>query len=230
MFSYNYLFKIILVGDACVGKSSLLYRFIFNKFMEEYDCTIGVEFGSKTIKVQDKNLKLQCWDTAGQEIFRSITMSYYKNSSIAFVVFDITARTSFKRVDLWLKDVRKANGIRNNDNTSSTHIVLVGMKSDMSHIRQVSFNEATKYAESQGIPYYETSAKNSKNIFPTDFHYTDVDHIFYESSKHVLNKILDGNIDVNAEEYGVKEGIKLNSYREKYKNSKYDKYKKCCKV
>jgi Ras-related protein Rab-2A len=102
MASYSYLFKYIVIGDTSVGKSCLLLQFLEKKFKFDHDTTIGVEFGSKIITVKDKHIKLQIWDTAGQETFKSITRSYYRGSIGVILVYDITNRDSFNNISKWL--------------------------------------------------------------------------------------------------------------------------------
>ncbi len=104
---YQYIFKYIIVGESSVGKSCLLLRFIDNRFKDAHDLTIGVDFGSKTLSLVDgTNVKVQIWDTAGQESFRSITRSYYRGSICALLVYDITRRTTFDNLVKWLEDMR----------------------------------------------------------------------------------------------------------------------------
>lgn len=100
--NYDYLFKFIIIGDSNVGKSCLLLRFTEEKFKSEHEPTLGVEFGSKHVKIQDQLIKIQIWDTAGQESFKSITRSYYKGSIAALLVYDITKRDSFDNIAKWL--------------------------------------------------------------------------------------------------------------------------------
>lgn len=124
MNSYHYLFKFIVIGDTGVGKSCVVLQFIENKTRSAHDVTIGVEFGAKTIKVGSKNIKLQIWDTAGQENFRSITRSYYRSAIGALLVYDITRRDTFTHVKNWLEEV-KVNG------NPHMEILLVGNKNDL---------------------------------------------------------------------------------------------------
>ena len=102
--NYDYLLKYIIIGDAAVGKSNLLLRFAQNDFKMEYQLTIGVEFGAKNIEINNKKYRLQIWDTAGQENYRSITRAYYKNSVCAILVYDITNRDSFEHISSWIDD------------------------------------------------------------------------------------------------------------------------------
>mmetsp|Transcript_39676 Transcript_39676/g.35416 ORF Transcript_39676/g.35416 Transcript_39676/m.35416 type:complete len:106 (+) Transcript_39676:85-402(+) len=104
--SYSYLFKYIIIGDTGVGKSCLLLQFIDKRFRQKHEVTIGVEFGARMINVDGKNIKLQIWDTAGQESFRSITRSYYRAAAGALLVYDITRRETFTHLTRWLDEAR----------------------------------------------------------------------------------------------------------------------------
>ena len=123
--NYEYIFKYIIIGDSGVGKSCLLLQFLENSFKPNHEATIGVEFGTKVISIDNGlNVKLQVWDTAGQDAFKSITRSYYRNAAGALVVYDITSRNSFINVQKWLEEA-KANGNR------EMVLALVGNKSDL---------------------------------------------------------------------------------------------------
>lgn len=124
MASYSYLFKYIVIGDTSVGKSCLLLQFLEKKFKFDHDTTIGVEFGSKIINVKDKQIKLQIWDTAGQETFKSITRSYYRGSIGVILVYDITNRDSFNNVSKWLDETKSYA----NDKIT---VMLVANKTDL---------------------------------------------------------------------------------------------------
>lgn len=124
MAAFHYLFKFIVIGDSAVGKSCLLLQFTDHRFKADHDLTIGVEFGARTISLNDKSIKLQIWDTAGQESFRSITRSYYRGAVAALLVFDVTKRESYEALDSWMRETR------NNANGTIT-IVLVGNKVDL---------------------------------------------------------------------------------------------------
>mmetsp|Transcript_8362 Transcript_8362/g.10203 ORF Transcript_8362/g.10203 Transcript_8362/m.10203 type:complete len:128 (+) Transcript_8362:118-501(+) len=122
--SYAYLFKYIIIGDTGVGKSCLLLQFTDKRFRQQHDLTIGVEFGARTIQIMQKNVKLQIWDTAGQESFKSITRSYYRGAAGALLVYDITRRDTFTHLTRWLEEV-KQNG------NPDMAIMLIGNKSDL---------------------------------------------------------------------------------------------------
>ena len=122
--NYHFIFKFIIIGDSGVGKSCIVQRFLENKFSDDQENTIGVEFGTKVIGVQDKHIKLQIWDTAGQEAFQSITRSYYRSSAGALVVFDITCMTSFQNCVTWFNEVREHGN-------QEMVVYLIGNKCDL---------------------------------------------------------------------------------------------------
>jgi Ras-related protein Rab-1A len=157
---YDYLHKLLLIGDSGVGKSCLLLRFADNYFTESYISTIGVDFKVKTIPIDGKIVKLQIWDTAGQERFRTITSSYYRGAHGIIVVFDVTDRVSFANITSWLGEIDKYA-------TTNTTKLLVGNKCDQEEKRQVSYETAKEKADQLGIPYIETSARTSINVDET---------------------------------------------------------------
>merc|ERR1712199_65665 len=122
--SYAYLFKYIIIGDTGVGKSCLLLQFTDRRFQPIHDLTIGVEFGARMITIDEKNIKLQIWDTAGQESFKSITRSYYRGAAGALLVYDITRRDTFSHLTRWLEEVRQ-NG------NPDIMVMLIGNKADL---------------------------------------------------------------------------------------------------
>uniref|UniRef100_A0A914CS56 Uncharacterized protein n=1 Tax=Acrobeloides nanus TaxID=290746 RepID=A0A914CS56_9BILA len=154
---YDYLFKLLIIGDSGVGKSCLLLRFADDTFMESYISTIGVDFKIRTVEIQGKVVKLQIWDTAGQERFRTITSSYYRGAHGIVVVYDITDRESFNNVRQWLQEVDRYAS----ENVSK---LLVGNKSDMDNKREVPYNSAKEYADQLGMTFIEASAKSAKNV------------------------------------------------------------------
>uniref|UniRef100_A0A7N9CM71 Ras-related protein Rab-43 n=3 Tax=Cercopithecidae TaxID=9527 RepID=A0A7N9CM71_MACFA len=155
---YDFLFKLVLVGDASVGKTCVVQRFKTGAFSERQGSTIGVDFTMKTLEIQGKRVKLQIWDTAGQERFRTITQSYYRSANGAILAYDITKRSSFLSVPHWIEDVRKYAG-------SNIVQLLIGNKSDLSELREVSLAEAQSLAEHYDILCaIETSAKDSSNV------------------------------------------------------------------
>ena len=130
----DYTFKYILVGDSYVGKSNIMYRFTQNKFVENYDATINLDFSYKNIKIGEYIYRVQLWDTVGQETFQSISRGYYKNGVCALVVYDISNKESFDNVKNWIEEVKK-NG------PSTISLILVGNKNDLEDQRKVTYEE-----------------------------------------------------------------------------------------
>lgn len=154
---YDYLFKLLLIGDSGVGKSCLLLRFADDTYTESYISTIGVDFKIRTIELDGKTVKLQIWDTAGQERFRTITSSYYRGAHGICVVYDVTDMDSFNNVKQWLQEIDRYA-------TEGVNKLLVGNKSDMEDKKVVEYTVAKEFADSLGIPFLETSAKNASNV------------------------------------------------------------------
>ncbi|VDM61080.1 unnamed protein product [Angiostrongylus costaricensis] len=154
---YDYLFKLLLIGDSGVGKSCLLLRFADDTYTESYISTIGVDFKIRTIELDGKTIKLQIWDTAGQERFRTITSSYYRGAHGIIVVYDITDQESFNNVKQWLQEIDRYA-------CENVNKLLVGNKCDLTAKRAVEIQAAKEYADQLGIPFLETSAKSSTNV------------------------------------------------------------------
>lgn len=154
---YDYLFKVVLIGDSGVGKSNLLSRFTRNEFSLESKSTIGVEFAARSVNVDGKSIKAQIWDTAGQERYRAITSAYYRGAVGALLVYDITRHVTFENVERWYKELK--------DHTDVNIVVmLVGNKSDLLHLRAVSVEEGKSFAERESLYFMETSALDSTNV------------------------------------------------------------------
>jgi len=156
---YDYLFKLLLIGDSGVGKSCLLLRFADDTYTESYISTIGVDFKIRTIELDGKVIKLQIWDTAGQERFRTITSSYYRGAHGIIVVYDVTDQVSFNNVKQWLQEIDRYA-------CENVNKLLVGNKCDMANKRVVEYNTAKEFAASLPgpIPFIETSAKIATNV------------------------------------------------------------------
>ncbi len=154
---YDYLFKIVLMGDSGVGKSNLISRFTTNEFSLESRSTIGVEFASRSIESDGKIIKAQIWDTAGQERYRAITSVYYRGAVGALLVYDITKRSSFENVTRWLKELR-------DHADSKIVIMLVGNKKDLRQQRQVTMDEAKELCKAHKLFFIETSALADTNV------------------------------------------------------------------
>lgn len=154
---YDYLFKVVLIGDSGVGKSNLLSRFTRNEFSLESKSTIGVEFATRSIEVDDKTIKAQIWDTAGQERYRAITSAYYRGAVGALLVYDIAKHLTYENVERWLKELR-------DHADANIVIMLVGNKSDLRHLRAVTTEEAKAFSEKNSLSFIETSALDSTNV------------------------------------------------------------------
>ena len=188
--NFDYLLKYIIIGDAAVGKSNLLLRYAHGQFKPEYQLTIGVEFGAKNVEIRNKLYRIQIWDTAGQENFRSITRAYYKNSVCALVVYDIASRDSFNNVSTWIEDCK-------NQSPKTIFMVLVGNKSDLAERRQVQTEEGQELADKYGLLFYETSAKTGDNV----------ESIFVDSANEIARKIDQGYYDLDSDACGIKQVI-----------------------
>uniref|UniRef100_A0A8V5GQZ8 Ras-related protein Rab-4 n=1 Tax=Melopsittacus undulatus TaxID=13146 RepID=A0A8V5GQZ8_MELUD len=153
----DFLFKFLVIGSAGTGKSCLLHQFIENKFKQDSNHTIGVEFGSKVVNVGGKTVKLQIWDTAGQERFRSVTRSYYRGAAGALLVYDITSRETYNALTNWLTDARTLA-------SPNIVIILCGNKKDLDAEREVTFLEASRFAQENELMFLETSALTGENV------------------------------------------------------------------
>lgn len=154
---YDYLFKLLLIGDSGVGKSCLLLRFADDTYTDSYISTIGVDFKIRTIELDSKTIKLQIWDTAGQERFRTITSSYYRGAHGIIVVYDCTDQDSFENVKQWLGEIERYA-------SDKVNILLVGNKSDLTEKKVVTYETAKKFADEHKLELLETSAKNATNV------------------------------------------------------------------
>ncbi|XP_034539570.1 ras-related protein Rab-6A isoform X4 [Notolabrus celidotus] len=153
-------FKLVFLGEQSVGKTSLITRFMYDSFDNTYQATIGIDFLSKTMYLEDRTapqIRLQLWDTAGQERFRSLIPSYIRDSAAAVVVYDITNVNSFQQTTKWIDDVRTERG-------SDVIIMLVGNKTDLADKRQITTEEGEQRAKEMNVLFIETSAKTGYNV------------------------------------------------------------------
>ena len=176
--NYELLYKIIIIGDAAVGKSNILTRYSKNEFSENTKSTVGVELGVKFIKVKGINAKIQIWDTAGQERYRSITSSYYKGSHGCFIVYDITNESSFDNVEKWYEYVQKEAG-------KNISIILVGNKCDLENERKITKEKGQEKAKNLQCAFFETSALSGVNISEI---FEELANNIYESTGGVKNE------------------------------------------
>ncbi|ETO27178.1 hypothetical protein RFI_09954 [Reticulomyxa filosa] len=154
---FDYLFKLVLIGDASVGKTALLHRFADDSFDDNYISTVGVDFRFRTVTLDKKLVKLQIWDTAGQERFRQITSAYYRGAHGVILVYDITQKSTFEHVQDWLDEVHRCAG-------SNVTKLVVGNKADLVEHREVEETSAQSYAERVSSSFIETSAKTAANV------------------------------------------------------------------
>lgn len=154
---HDYFFKILLIGDSGVGKSCLLLRFADDSWTDTHISTIGVDFKIKTLNIDGKTIKLQIWDTAGQERFRTITSSYYRGAQGIILVYDCTDQESFNNVKQWMGEIDRYA-------CENVNKLLVGNKTDLVNEKVVDTQTAKAFADSMGIPFIETSAKNATNV------------------------------------------------------------------
>ena len=209
--NYDLILKLVLIGDSGVGKTNILSRYNNNEFSLATQPTVGVEFGNKVIKKENKSIKLQLWDTAGQERYKAITNAFYKGSKGAFVVYDITRKSSFLNIDKWIGEL-KTNG------SDDILIILVGNKTDLEDKREVSTDDGEKKAKQYGIAFCETSALQGKNI---EYAFNIlIDEIILEI-ENAKQKEMKNNKSNNKKK---SKGIMLN-----INNDKNHKKKKCCK-
>ena len=190
---YDYMFRYIIVGDSNVGKSCLLLQFTDNKFRQNHEA-----------KIKNKNVKIQIWDTAGQEVYQAITRGYYKGATGAFVVYDITRKETFEHVEKWLEDVRT-------NASKDIQVILIGNKKDLENERVVSFDDGSSLAEKHNILFLETSAKTAFNV----------QEAFIKSAEKILEGILKSGVDPNKTNQNVKissEDDDDDEIREKKKN------------
>lgn len=192
--NYDYLLKFIIIGDATVGKSNLLFRYYKGIFQSDYQLTIGVDFSAKNVKIRNKTYKIQIWDTAGHENFKSITRGYYTNSACVLVVYDISNRDSFNNVNNWINECK-------NLSSKSILLVLVGNKSDLEERRQVNVEDGQELADKNGMLFYETSAKVG----------TNVNTVFYDSVDKIAKNIDEGYYDLKDVSCGIKVEINNNT-------------------
>ena len=154
----DYLFKMIIIGNSGVGKSCLMHRVTTNEFSEDHEVTVGVEFGSLLVKMDETVLKLQIWDTAGQESFQSITKIFYRGAHCVFLTYDVTREDTFVNLNEWLKEIKQHA-------SEDVRVYLIGNKSEMEEQREVTFQRALEFANEYKLhKVFETSAKTGYNV------------------------------------------------------------------
>ncbi|XP_064633472.1 ras-related protein Rab-43-like [Lineus longissimus] len=190
---FDYLFKIVLIGDAGVGKTCVVQRFKTGNFLEKHGSTIGVDFTMKTLFLDGKRVKLQVWDTAGQERFRTITQSYYRSANGVIIAYDITKKDTFDNINRWVDDVMKYSG-------PNITQLMIGNKKDLEGLREVSVTQARELAKHYDMMEpVETSAKDNTNI----------DEAFIKMAKELKSKY-GGDSDLQEDGH-TGHGLPLNS-------------------
>jgi small GTP-binding protein len=213
---YQYIFKVILIGDANIGKTSLINRYVTNSFQDKYICTIGVDFMMKSVIYDDQILKLQIWDTAGMEKYKQITTSYYRGAQAAIICFDLTSRSTFLSLGRWAEEFSHFC----NPNYQKI-VVIVGNKSDLIEEREVSNEEIQNFIKLNNYIYYETSAKTGDNV----------ENLFLEMAKNLYTSYKN---NMNTQIRNSVQTRKVNSLNgtDKFQNlminSKNNKRKGCC--
>ena len=201
--NYEQLYKIIIIGDSGVGKSNILGRYLHNEFKHDTKSTVGVEFGSKQLKVDGVNIKLQIWDTAGEERYRAITSAYYKGSKGCFIVYDITSEISFENVEKWYEEIRKSA-------EKEISVILVGNKCDLENERKVSIELGQSKAKNLNCPFFETSALNNTNIVTA---FQSISENIYNRCKNEKNLEDDDDYEI-VPKYDKKIDINTNKKKE----------------
>ena len=195
--NYQYIFKLILIGNSGVGKSCILQRYMKHSFEESYKCTIGVDFLMKSVIIKGITVKLQLWDTAGQEKYKSMVSSYYRGANVALIVFDLTSHESFEALPIWIENYYK-NG------PEQKNIILIGNKKDLEEDRKVSSQEAENFAETNNMMYFETSAKDGENI----------DYVFNYAAEKLLEFYTGNKEQVLKRELTPDNAEHINSFQE----------------
>lgn len=200
---YDYLFKLLIIGDSGVGKSSLLLRFADDVFTGNFITTIGVDFKIRTVEIEGEKVKLQIWDTAGQERFRTITSTYYRGTHGVIVVYDVCSGESFANVKRWLHEI--------DQNCDNVNRILVGNKCDDPENKVVLTEDAHRFADQMGIQLFETSAKDNINV---EQMFNAITKLVLHSKKSQL---------AQAAQSANKDAIHLG-----HKNKRQKSSKKCC--
>ena len=175
---YEFLYKILLIGDSGSGKTSVLNRFIDKSFNEKYIPTVGIDFRTKIIDQDGKKIKLQIWDIAGQTRFRNVTSSFYRGAVGVVIVYDVTDKKSFENVSHWLNEIDRYS---NKDSVN----ILLGNKNDLIENKKVNYGDANIFSVNNNLNFFETSAKNGDNI----------DKCFEELVYLIQNKIVKNEED-----------------------------------
>ncbi|KAM5306578.1 ras-related protein Rab-8A [Desmodus rotundus] len=194
--TYDYLFKLLLIGDSGVGKTCVLFRFSEDAFNSTFISTIGIDFKIRTIELDGKRIKLQIWDTAGQERFRTITTAYYRGAMGIMLVYDITNEKSFDNIRNWIRNIEEHA-------SADVEKMILGNKCDVNEKRQVSKERGEKLALDYGIKFMETSAKANINV----------ENAFFTLARDIKAK-MDKKLEGNSPQ-GSNQGVKITPDQQK---------------
>ena len=208
--NFDMIFKIILIGDSSVGKTNILSRYLNNTFDEEIKPTVGVEFNSKSFKIEDNIVKAQIWDTAGQERYRSITSSYYKGAKGCLLVYDISKKKSFENIDKWISQFKETA-----DN--NIYVLLIGNKCDLENEREVTKEQGEEKAKFYNMAFIETSALNGTNVEKA---FELLINEVYKKNCHLFKKKVSVSLSDNA--------ISIEKENKEEEEKKEKKENKCC--
>ena len=189
--NYDMIFKIVLIGDSSVGKTNILSKYISDEYDPDTQATIGVELSTKNYTFDNNEVKVQIWDTAGQEKYRSITSSYYKGAHGCLLVYDITRKATFENIDKWLAEIKLSS---NNE----INMILIGNKCDLEDKREVSIEEAQNKAKLLNMAFMETSALNGTNVEKA---FNELVNNVYQNNKQIFHQ--DVNIRIDDKDKGV---------------------------
>ena len=189
--NYDMIFKIVLIGDSSVGKTNILSKYISDEYDPDTQATIGVELSTKNYTFDNNEVKVQIWDTAGQEKYRSITSSYYKGAHGCLLVYDITRKVTFENINKWLAEIKLSS---NNE----INMVLIGNKCDLEDKREVSIEEAQNKAKLLNMAFMETSALNGTNVEKA---FNELVNNVYQNNKQIFHQ--DVNIRIDDKDKGV---------------------------
>ena len=208
--NYEYLFKIVLIGNSGVGKSSILKQYMNHVFDSNYKITIGVDFLMKSLAINNQIVKLQVWDTAGQERYKSMVTSYYRGAHVALIVFDLTSHKSFEALPSWIEAFYKSGPEQKNT-------ILIGNKKDLVEDRQVTKEEVELFSQTNNMMYFETSAKEGESI----------EYVFNYTAKKLL-EFYEENADEVKRQLTSNTRKQINNFQEIRIEETNDK-KRCCK-
>jgi Ras-related protein Rab-3C len=188
---FDYMFKILIIGNSSVGKTSFLFRYADDSFTSAFVSTVGIDFKVKTVIRKEKRMKLQIWDTAGQERYRTITTAYYRGAMGFILMYDVTNEDSFNSVQDWVTQIKTYSW-------DNAQVILVGNKSDIERDRVISYDRGKQLADQLGLEFFETSAKENINV----------KNVFERLVDIICDKMSDG-LDADQSMSNVNRGTKL---------------------